>query len=93
MFALHSPPVQALPMYTVVVGAYNDDGSETCSILTTTDAADDPKLAQFNIPTPANPLVPSKTPAWANYFKGVVANFHGICIDDKIVLFLVLYEV
>uniref|UniRef100_A0A6A7G4H3 Galactokinase-like n=2 Tax=Hirondellea gigas TaxID=1518452 RepID=A0A6A7G4H3_9CRUS len=68
----------ALPLYTVVVGALSPDGEgNTIRVLTTNEGADAPRLVEFPVPTTDAPLKPSKEPAWANYFKGVVAKFHG----------------
>eukprot|EP00058_Branchiostoma_floridae_P025260 XP_002610750.1 hypothetical protein BRAFLDRAFT_90953 [Branchiostoma floridae] len=64
----------ALPMVTVVVGRKTDTG--VCRVVTTAESADDPKQVEFPVPSTANPLQPGK-PAWANYVKGVVANFKG----------------
>ncbi|XP_078691188.1 galactokinase-like [Branchiostoma floridae x Branchiostoma belcheri] len=64
----------ALPMVTVVVGRRTDTG--VCRVLTTAQDADEPKQVEFPVPSTATPLQSGK-PAWANYVKGVVANFKG----------------
>nr|CAD7426263.1 unnamed protein product [Timema monikensis] len=61
----------ALPMVTVVVGKKN--GSEICRVVTTCEAADAPLKAEFFAPI-KDPPKPG-TPKWANYVKGVAANF------------------
>ncbi|CAK1595788.1 unnamed protein product [Parnassius mnemosyne] len=62
----------ALPFITLVVGSYNN--KEECNILSV--LADGQEL-RTSFPTPS--VVPLKpgSPAWANYVKGVVANFPG----------------
>lgn len=64
----------ALPLVTVVVGKRTDSG--VCRVLTLTEMADKPLQVEFKVPTAACPLKP-ETPSWANYVKGVVANFSG----------------
>ncbi|XP_064614727.1 galactokinase-like [Liolophura sinensis] len=64
----------ALPQTTVMVGKPTESG--ICRVLTCAKNVEDPKYVEFSIPTPDNPLTASK-PAWANYVKGVVANFIG----------------
>ncbi|XP_066292194.1 galactokinase-like [Branchiostoma lanceolatum] len=72
----------ALPMVTVVVGKKTDTG--VCRVVTTAQDADEPKEVEFPIPSTAHPLQPGK-PAWANYVKGVVANFKGeVCSFDAV---------
>nr|CAD7446880.1 unnamed protein product [Timema bartmani] len=61
----------ALPMVTVVVGKKN--GSDICRVVTTCEAADAPLKAEFFAPS-KDPPKPG-TPKWANYVKGVLANF------------------
>ncbi|KAK7494149.1 hypothetical protein BaRGS_00014622 [Batillaria attramentaria] len=63
----------ALPMVTVLVGRRVE--GDNCRVLTLADGADEPKLTEFARPA-AIPLSPS-SPKWANYVKGVVANFPG----------------
>ncbi|XP_041378530.1 galactokinase-like [Gigantopelta aegis] len=64
----------ALPMVTVVVG--NKTTSGTCRVLTLANGVDEPKSVEFPCPSADSPLTPGK-PHWANYVKGVVANFIG----------------
>nr|CAD7585614.1 unnamed protein product [Timema genevievae] len=61
----------ALPMVTVVVGKKN--GSNICRVVTTCEAADAPLKAEFFSPSKEPPK--PGTPKWANYVKGVLANF------------------
>ncbi|KAI5634857.1 galactokinase galactose-binding signature domain-containing protein [Phthorimaea operculella] len=63
----------ALPFLTVVVGAPNS--STTCNVLSVLASGEELKTS-FQVPTPQSPLKPGE-PAWANYVKGVVANFPG----------------
>ncbi|XP_073944991.1 galactokinase-like [Choristoneura fumiferana] len=62
----------ALPFLTVMVGAPSNSG--TCRVVSVQDSGR--QEASFPAPTAANPLKPGE-PAWANYVKGVVANFPG----------------
>jgi len=64
----------ALPLFTVVVGGKAE--GDVCTLITTAPEADDPKTTTFAPPTAARPLLPGAASKWANYFKGVVANFH-----------------
>lgn len=65
--------LQALPQVTLVVGK-KVDGSK-CRVMTLADV-DDPREVEFSVPTASCPLQPGN-PKWANYVKGVVANFIG----------------
>ncbi|KAL4718563.1 hypothetical protein ACJJTC_011816 [Scirpophaga incertulas] len=63
---------QALPFVTLVVGGSN--GTDTCNIVSIVTAGE---TLEVSFPTPSiEPLKPG-APAWANYVKGVVANFPG----------------
>lgn len=74
----------ALPQVTVFVGKRTDSGQ--CRVLTTAEGADEPKYTEFPAPTKDAPLTPGK-PKWANYVKGVVANFKGeVCSFDAAVV-------
>ncbi|CAG0903326.1 unnamed protein product [Darwinula stevensoni] len=60
----------AVPMVTVVVGRESQDGKS--QVYTMSDAADEPRLVEFVVKDGLQP----GTPKWANYVKGVIANFH-----------------
>ncbi|XP_048575362.1 galactokinase [Nematostella vectensis] len=62
----------ALDLVTVIVGAKVD--GETCKIVTSAEGTDGPDNIEFPLPSPAKPLSPGN-PSWANYIKGVIANF------------------
>jgi len=64
----------ALPLVTVVVGGASPSGQ--CHVTTLSPGADRPLSVQFPAPSETTPLKPGP-PAWANYVKGVVANFPG----------------
>ena len=66
--------MQALPLMTVIVGKQTNSG--TCRAVTLSENVDKPFRVEFQVPTPDNPLKPG-IPSWANYVKGVVANFPG----------------
>lgn len=68
------PPRQALQLGTVLVGSPTQDG--TISILTTSEAADEPHRVQFPAPSESSPLSPGQ-PHWANYVKGVIQHYRG----------------
>ena len=57
---------------TVIVGKKSDD--EVCKIVTCAKGVAEPRIITFPVPTPNNTLTPGK-PAWANYVKGIIANF------------------
>lgn len=61
----------ALPLVTVIVGAYN--GTADCRLLSVPGPADEEARVSFVGPG-SGPLRPGQ-PTWANYVKGVVANF------------------
>lgn len=67
-------PHQALQLGTVLVGSPTQDG--TISILTTSEAADEPRRVQFPAPSESSPLSPGQ-PHWANYVKGVIQHYRG----------------
>ena len=58
-------------MVTVVVGRESQDGKS--QVYTMSEAADEPHLVEFVVKDGLQP----GTPKWANYIKGVIANFHG----------------
>jgi len=66
--------LQALELVTVIVGRKSD--GDVCHLATCAQGADEPHVITFPIHTPDSPLVPGK-PSWANYVKGVIANFPG----------------
>jgi galactokinase len=53
-----------------MVGRKTESG--VCRVETLADGVDDPKYTEF----PSSGLAPG-APKWANYIKGVVANFPG----------------
>ncbi|XP_060080747.1 galactokinase-like [Ylistrum balloti] len=63
----------ALPQVTLVVGQKVE--GDLCRVVTLADVNEDREV-EFNVPTPTAPLQPG-SPKWANYVKGVVANFKG----------------
>ncbi|XP_065332478.1 galactokinase-like [Cloeon dipterum] len=63
----------ALPMVTVIVGRCTDNGE--CTIVAAVPEADAPRKVSFHVPS-KQPLLPG-SPKWANYVKGVIANFHA----------------
>ena len=65
---------QALPQVTVLVGKRSE--GNMCRILTLAESVDDPKFVEFPVPSAETPLTPG-SPKWANYVKGVVANYIG----------------
>ncbi|XP_031558647.1 galactokinase-like [Actinia tenebrosa] len=62
----------ALELVTVIVGQATPD--QTCHVVTSANGVDKPYMIDFPIPSDSAPLSPGK-PSWANYVKGVVANF------------------
>lgn len=60
---------------TVVVG--KNTNQNAFRILTTASRADDPKYTTFPKPAQEKPYDINERPKWANYVKGVVANFPG----------------
>lgn len=65
----------AIPLYTIVVGRLKESGS--CRLLTMCSVADHPREVEFQVPSDQTPLLPGQ-PKWANYVKGVVANYKGL---------------
>nr|CAD7412166.1 unnamed protein product [Timema cristinae] len=63
----------ALPLGTVVVGSRNF--SDKCCVVTTYEALDQALETEFSVPSKEQ-LKPG-SPKWANYVKGVAANFEG----------------
>lgn len=70
--------LQALPIVTILAGSKNN--SNNCKIKTLHGNFDE-TVVEFPIPK----LVPLKPglPNWANYVKGIVANFKGNAILYK----------
>lgn len=65
--------LQALPLVTVVVGDNTEE--EVCRILTTAESADEPRYVEFLLPAANQNRLSRGKPQWANYVKGVIANF------------------
>jgi galactokinase len=65
--------LQALPMVTLLVG--RKSGTDTCRIVTTVTETDEPRRVEFAVPSKQT-ILPG-IPRWANYVKGVIANFHA----------------
>lgn len=66
---------QALPQVTVVVGKKSE--GNLCRVLTLAESVDEPKYVEFPVPSAETPQKPG-SPKWANYVKGVVANYIGM---------------
>ena len=64
--------LQALELVTVIVGRKSN--GDVCHLGTCAQGVDEPHVITFPAPTPENSLAPGK-PSWANYVKGVIANF------------------
>ena len=64
---------KALPLVTVVVGRAS--GTTECTITTMASVDAEEQRVVFQLPSEV-PLIAGK-PQWANYVKGVVANFNG----------------
>ncbi|XP_014284501.1 galactokinase isoform X2 [Halyomorpha halys] len=64
----------ALPLITVVVGKLNN--SNNINIYSMTEDLHEPSNVTFKVPKDNYKLTPG-SPKWANYCKGVVANFKG----------------
>ncbi|CAH0719629.1 unnamed protein product, partial [Brenthis ino] len=63
----------ALPFLTVVVGSNND--TNECNVVSILANGQQVKAS---FPTPSSSVLKPGEPAWANYVKGVVANFPGV---------------
>lgn len=61
-------------MVTVMVGSKTS--GQKCSVLTLTEAADEPRMVDFDLPNELTPLSRGQ-PNWANYVKGVVQHYRG----------------
>ncbi|VDI64233.1 galactokinase-like [Mytilus galloprovincialis] len=73
----------ALPLVTLLVGKKTDSG--ICRVLTLASIGKD-NYVEFPIPSNKNSLSPGE-PMWANYVKGVVANYKGpMCSFDAVVV-------
>jgi len=64
----------ALELVTVIVGRKSD--GNVCHVGTCAKGVDEPHMITFPVPTSDSPLTPGN-PSWANYVKGVIANFPG----------------
>lgn len=75
----------ALPMVTVLVGKRNL--VPLCRIITSCPSVDDPKEIEFEIqPYELNAGLEPGKPSWANYVKGVIANYKGkLCGFDALI--------
>ncbi|XP_062859803.1 galactokinase isoform X2 [Trichomycterus rosablanca] len=49
---------------------------KSCSVVTTTESADEPRRVDFDLPTDSAPLMRGQ-PAWANYVKGIVQHYRA----------------
>lgn len=56
----------------MIVGLRND--TEKCKVITCADVGEEPNVAEFDVPKEDKPLERGE-PKWANYVKGVVAQF------------------
>ncbi|XP_022313681.1 galactokinase-like [Crassostrea virginica] len=73
----------ALPQVTVLVGKRSE--GNMCRVLTLAESVDDPKFVEFPVPSAESPLTPG-SPKWANYVKGVVANYIGSVVPFEAVV-------
>ncbi|XP_016427671.1 galactokinase-like [Sinocyclocheilus rhinocerous] len=64
----------ALPMVTVIVGS--EISGQKCCVVTLTEAADEPRVVDFDLPNELTPLLRGQ-PNWANYVKGVVQHYRA----------------
>ncbi|XP_016106548.1 galactokinase isoform X3 [Sinocyclocheilus grahami] len=64
----------ALPMVTVIVGS--KISGQKCCVVTLTEAADEPRVVDFDLPNELTPLLRGQ-PNWANYVKGVVQHYRA----------------
>lgn len=73
----------ALPLVTLVVGKKTDSG--TCRVLTLANVGNE-SYVEFPVPSNKATLSPGE-PKWANYVKGVVANYKGpLCSFDAVII-------
>ena len=63
---------QATEFGTVIVGLRND--TEKCKLVTCADVGEESSSVEFDAPKEDKPLEPGE-PKWANYVKGVIAQF------------------
>lgn len=61
-------------MVTVIVGSKTS--GQKCCVVTLTEAADEPRVVDFDLPNELTPLLRGQ-PNWANYVKGVVQHYRG----------------
>uniref|UniRef100_A0A671L603 Galactokinase 1 n=1 Tax=Sinocyclocheilus anshuiensis TaxID=1608454 RepID=A0A671L603_9TELE len=64
----------ALPMVTVIVGS--KISGQKCCVVTLTEAADEPRVVDFDLPNELTPLLRGQ-PNWANYVKGVIQHYRA----------------
>lgn len=73
-------------MVTVIVGSKTS--GQKCCVVTLTEAADEPRVVDFDLPNELTPLLRGQ-PNWANYVKGVVQHyrsnlfFYHFCLYGK----------
>jgi galactokinase len=66
-------------MVTILVGRKTSSG--VCSIVAAVPETDEPRKVEFPVPT-KQALLPG-SPKWANYVKGVIANFHAVSKNSQ----------
>ena len=76
---------QALPLMTVIVGKKSTE-LQKCRITTLSPTADHPHSIEFNLPNEGDPPLKPSSPSWANYMKGVIANFKGKYLNNSKIL-------
>ncbi|XP_014665013.1 PREDICTED: galactokinase-like [Priapulus caudatus] len=73
----------ALPLVTVMVGRQTN--SNICRISTLAENVDQPRTIELQLPSEKDQLAPGE-PSWANYVKGVMANYKGkLCSFDAVI--------
>lgn len=77
-------------MVTVMVGSKTS--GQKCCVVTLTEAADEPKMVDFDLPNELTPLLRGQ-PNWANYVKGVVQHYRGNLLRLSFFVYLAKREV